>query len=138
MGLTVGSVHHLTLTVTDIERSKSFYMDILGLGHAADLGEKVILANENLLLVLNPPPDPSAAPENDRFSEHRCGLDHVSFNVASRAVLEDAITLFDERGIPHGEIKDLSEGGIPIYVLAFRDPDNVQLELTAPKNENSP
>ena len=32
----------------------------------------------------------------------------------------------------HGEIKDLSPAGLPVYVLAFRDPDNIQLELTAP------
>lgn len=132
MAISIGSVNHLTLTVTDIERSKSFYMDLLGLNHAADLGEKVILASEGLLLILNPPPDPSAAPDNDVFSESRCGLDHVSFNVPSHAVLEDAVKLFDEYGVSHGEIKDLSGAGFPMYVLAFRDPDNIQLELTAP------
>jgi catechol 2,3-dioxygenase-like lactoylglutathione lyase family enzyme len=58
-------------------------------------------------------------------------LDHVSFNVASHADLEAAVKLFDEQGISHGEIKDL--GGLGIYVLAFRDPDNIQVELTAPK-----
>jgi glyoxylase I family protein len=57
----------------------------------------------------------------------------VSFNVASLAVLEEAVRMFDEKGIPHGEIKDLSGAGVPIYVLAFRDPDNIQLEFTAPK-----
>jgi hypothetical protein len=32
--------------------------------------------------------------------------------------------------VPRGEIKDPGEA-FGIYVLAFRDPDNVQLELTA-------
>ena len=32
--------------------------------------------------------------------------------------------------MPHGEITALPSFGI--YVLPFRDPDNVQLELTAP------
>ena len=41
--------------------------------------------------------------------------------------------VFDENGVPHGEIRDLSGNGVPIYVLAFRDPDNIQLEFTAPK-----
>lgn len=133
MGLTIGNVHHITLTVTDPERSKAFYTELLGLSHMMNLGEKVIMGNDNLLLVINPPPDPQQAPANDRFSEHRCGLDHVSFNVGSHADLESAIALFDEKGIDHGEIKDLSEAGVPILVLAFRDPDNIQLELTAPK-----
>lgn len=133
MGISAGAVHHITLTVTDTQRSKAFYTSVLGLNHLMDFGDKVILGNDNLLLAINPPPDSSQAIANDRFSENRCGLDHVSFLVESRAVLEEALTMFDEKGIPHGDIKDLSEGGVPIYVLAFRDPDNIQLELTAPK-----
>ncbi len=38
---------------------------------------------------------------------------------------------FDKQGVPHGEIEDLGPD-LSIYVLAFRDPDNIQLELTAP------
>ncbi|MFN8454177.1 MAG: VOC family protein [Anaerolineae bacterium] len=57
------------------------------------------------------------------------GLDHLSLSVGSRADLEAAVRLFDERGVPHGEIKDLT--AFSLYVLAFRDPDNIQLELTA-------
>jgi glyoxylase I family protein len=33
--------------------------------------------------------------------------------------------------VSHGEIKDLGPG-MGLYVLALRDPDNIQLELTAP------
>ena len=47
-----------------------------------------------------------------------------------RAVREKAVRLFDERGVPHGEIVTLSSFGI--HVLPFRDPDNIQVELTAP------
>jgi catechol 2,3-dioxygenase-like lactoylglutathione lyase family enzyme len=70
------------------------------------------------------------APESDRFDPDRVGLDHLSFNVASRAELEQAVQLFDERGVTHGEITTLPSFGID--VLSFEDPDGVQLELTAP------
>jgi hypothetical protein len=50
--------------------------------------------------------------------------------VASRDELDRAVTLFDQKGIPHGEIKPLA--GFGIFVLPFRDPDNIQIELTAP------
>src|SRR6266568_2967162 len=60
----------------------------------------------------------------------RVGLDHLSFGVAGRADLEQAIRLFDENGVPHGEITTLA--GFGIDVLPFEDPDGVQLELTAP------
>jgi hypothetical protein len=33
-------------------------------------------------------------------------------------------------GVPHGEITDLGDV-FGLYILAFRDPDNIQLELTA-------
>jgi catechol 2,3-dioxygenase-like lactoylglutathione lyase family enzyme len=98
-----------------------------------DLGPKVIMGNGSLILAINPPPDPNQALSHDVFSEHRVGLDHLSFSVGSRGDLEAAVRLFDENGISHGTINDLGEYGLPIYVLAFRDPDNIQLELTAPK-----
>ena len=41
-----------------------------------------------------------------------------------------AASLFDAKGVSHGEIKPLEPFGIA--VLAFRDPDNIQVELTAP------
>lgn len=132
MAITTGAVHHLALTVTDANRSKEFYMTYLGFQHLMDLGPKVILGNGAVVLALNPPPDPAQAIANDRFTEHRLGLDHLSFSVASRADLEAAVKLFDENNISHGTINDLGEYGLPIYVLAFRDPDNIQLELTAP------
>ena len=133
MALSLGGIHHLALTVTDTQRSKEFYTSVLGFNHLMDLGPKVLLGNNSIVLALNPLPDPSQAIPNDRFSESRCGLDHLSFSVGSRSDLEAAVSLFDEKGIPHGTINDLGEYGLPIYVLAFRDPDNIQLELTAPR-----
>jgi glyoxylase I family protein len=66
----------------------------------------------------------------DRFDENRVGLDHISLSVRSRADLDEAARIFDERGVLHGEVKDLGAGS-RLYVLAFRDPDNIQLELSA-------
>jgi catechol 2,3-dioxygenase-like lactoylglutathione lyase family enzyme len=79
----------------------------------------------DLLLGLRP-----VAAAGDRFDEDRVGLDHLSFSVAGRADLDAAVRLLDERGVPHGEIRKLD--GFGIHVLPFRDPDNIQIELTAP------
>ena len=132
MAVSISGVHHLALTVTDTARSREFYSKYLGFGHLMDLGPKVIMGSGALILALNPPPDPAQALPNDKFSEHRVGLDHLSFGVASRADLEAAVKLFDENGISHGTINNLGEYGLPISVVSFRDPDNMQLELTAP------
>jgi glyoxylase I family protein len=125
-----GAVNHITLTVTDRDRAREFYTGVLGFQFLMEFGPKYLLSNGSVILALNLSPDPARAISDDRFDENRVGLDHVSFNVGSREVLEQAAQLFDERGIPRGEIKDL--GDLGIYVMAFRDPDNVQLELTAP------
>jgi glyoxylase I family protein len=138
--IAVGPIHHLRLTVTDIARSRAFYTGLLGFQVAVEspppgdpnydalypvLWGGVVMSSGNLLLGLRP-----VAPGTDRFDENRVGLDHLSFNVASRAELEEAARLFDEQGVPHGEITRVD--GFGIDILPFRDPDNVQLELTAP------
>ena len=128
--ITTGSVHHLALTVTDVQSSVDWYTQLLGFQFVVDLGERTILSNGSTLLAITSPPDPAKAIKDDRFDENRVGLDHLSFGVGSYGELEDAVRLFDKNGVSHGEIKDLG-AGFGIYVLAFRDPDNVQLELTA-------
>ncbi|HEX2992635.1 MAG TPA: VOC family protein [Anaerolineales bacterium] len=126
------AIHHLTLTVTDLARAVEFYTDLLGFQRALDLSpSRVLLANGKTILALTEAPDPTQAIRDDRFNENRVGLDHLSFNVSSRTTLEEAVRRFDRQGISHGEIKDLGPD-LGIYVLAFRDPDNIQLELTAP------
>jgi glyoxylase I family protein len=136
----IGPIHHLRLTVTDVARSREFYTTLLGFEVAAEspppddpsaeavfrvLFGGVVMARGGLLMGLRP-----VAPAGDRFDEDRVGLDHLSFGVASRAELERAVRLFDERGVAHGAITTLD--GFGIHVLAFRDPDNIQIELTAP------
>ena len=92
---------------------------------------RVLLGNGNAVFAVGTAPDPKQAPRGDRFDENRVGLDHLSFSVASRSDLERAARLFDERGVPHGEIEDLGRE-MRMYTLTFRDPDNTQLALTAP------
>jgi glyoxylase I family protein len=136
----LGTIHHLRLTVTDVDRSREFYTGLLGFNVAVEAPESedpksdpsypvlwggVVMAKGNYLLGLRP-----VAPKGDQFDEDRVGLDHLSFNVASRAALNEAIKVLDERGVPRGEVRELTSFGI--CVLPFRDPDNIQLELTSP------
>ena len=128
--IATGSVHHLRLTVSDVERSRAFYTEVLGFQFVLEGPLGVVLSNGAVDLAIGPSPDPTRAPANDRFDEARIGLDHLSLQVASRDELERARQLLDERGVPHGEITDLGDA-FGLYILAFRDPDNIQLELTA-------
>jgi catechol 2,3-dioxygenase-like lactoylglutathione lyase family enzyme len=135
-----GDIHHLRLTVTELERSRQFYTSMLGFEVVVEspppddpstaevfkiLFGGVVMIRGNLLMGLRP-----MAPRSDRFDPDRVGLDHLSFGVASRDDLEEAVRLFDSQGVRHGEITALPS--FAIDVLAFEDPDGVQLELTAP------
>lgn len=138
-----GPVHHLRLTVTDIQRSRQFYTSLLGFQVAVEspppgdpseaetfriLFGGVVMVRGDLLMGLRP-----MAPGGDRFDPDRVGLDHLSFSVASREDLEQAVRLFDEQGVAHGDITRLEAFGID--VLPFEDPDGIQLELTAPAGQ---
>jgi glyoxylase I family protein len=127
----VGGVHHFTLTVSDVARSVDFYGRHFGFQKVADFGDRAITSNGQVVLALSTPPDPAKAIPNDLFDENRIGLDHVSLSVADRSALEAMAAHLDGHGVTRGEIKDLGPG-FGIYVMAVRDPDNIQLELTAP------
>ena len=71
--------------------------------------------------------------EGDVFDESRIGLDHVAFGCASRKELESWPARLDALGIEHGEILDRPYGS----GLAFRDPDNIQLEFFLPVGSSS-
>jgi glyoxylase I family protein len=137
MALSSTSIAHVRLTVTDIERSRQFYESVFGWPVLVEVPENADEAvRERLsflyggviydlgggLLGLRPVSD-------DRFDEDRTGLDHIAFRVGSKAELETAAEHLDELGIAHEPIKDIG----PSFILEFRDPDNIALELTAPK-----
>jgi glyoxylase I family protein len=129
--ISTGTINHFALTVTDKDRARDFYTQVLGFQFVTEFGPKYLLSNGQVILAVAEAPDPGRAIQSDHFDENRVGLDHISFSVESRDDLERTSQEFDRRGILHGEIKDL--GGLGILVMAFRDPDNIQLELTAPK-----
>jgi catechol 2,3-dioxygenase-like lactoylglutathione lyase family enzyme len=127
--IATGAVHHIALTVSDIERSVDFYSR-LGFQRVVDLPNKVLMSNGSVILAVGAPPNPAQAPARDSFSENRIGLDHLSFSVNSRRDLDDAMRYFEQNKLPHGGIEEMAPLGIA--ALAFRDPDNIQVELTSP------
>lgn len=143
--LQTGPIHHMRMTVTDVERSKAFYTEVLGFevavagppppddpSHEAvveSLQGGVILMHQGMFFGLRPA-DPDRVAEGDYFDALRVGLDHLSFGVPSRADLDRAVALLHERGVDHGPIRDLTALGLSF--LAFFDPDGIALELTAP------
>ena len=131
---------HVRLTVTDIQRSKAFYDQVFGWEIAIDASDKagqagiedapeefyggvVYQTPQGALFGLRPV-------GSQTFDPDTTGLDHVSFSVGSRDDLVAAVASLDDAGIVHGEIIDLGDAGMAI--LSIQDPDDINIELTAP------
>ena len=131
---------HVRLTVTDIARSKEFYDAVFGWPTAVDASDRVAEPGvrsspesfyggvvyktpQGTLFGLRPVGTAT-------FDSEHTGLDHVSFAVADRADLDTAVRALDGANIPHGEVIELSDAGMAI--LSFQDPDDINVELTAP------
>ena len=120
----IRSIDHIELTVKDLLVSSEFYKRLPGFKVVASYPNFIMFSCGNFKLGLT---DHKGRLTSDSFKETNIGMDHVSFTVSKREDLDEAIEFFSSENIPHGEIKKLSNG---TYVLAFRDPDNIQLELT--------
>ncbi len=128
----LGRIHHVGLTVNDVVASEAWYCRVLGLerlgveAHNGGTGHTVLLHRPGGDLDLGLDHHPSH--EGERFQEHRTGLDHVSIHVNDRADLDLWAVHLDALGVTRGEITEVTDP-FPYATLAFRDPDNIQLEL---------
>jgi glyoxylase I family protein len=124
--LSFTGIHHLELTVRDLERSVAWYSSVLGLEEAAraDVEDRtvVLFSVGPLLLGLVGHPNPP----DTAFDELRTGLDHVGFRVATPDAVSAWAARLDQHDVAHSGVKD---GAMPeSKVVIFRDPDNIQLE----------
>ena len=126
--LAASGIHHITLGVTDLDRSRAFYEGVLGfeVDQWRPGGKcRLRLGSERTAprLVLRPPLP--GDPSDDRFSEHRVGLDHLSIAVDERSMLDDAVDRLHGAGVPTEGVQDDGTSAL----VCFRDPDNIQIEL---------
>jgi glyoxylase I family protein len=132
-------VHHVALTVTDLEASRTWYGRLLGAepvidedvpvlpGHHEGFHHTIFILPGGTVLALHAH---HAGDPAHRFDELRPGLDHLGFSCPDRGDLERLRTRLDALGIQHGGIAEDHLG----HALAFRDPDNIALEFWAPRS----
>jgi glyoxylase I family protein len=133
-------LHHIAITVTDLEGSIAWYERVFGVAFRMEVphpgGTGKILADQDMQLVFALHRHDANAGES--FAETRTGLDHVGLGVPSRADLEDWQTHLDAQGVRRASMANQPCTQSPIEdhffgsILVFRDPDNVQIELFAP------
>ncbi len=128
----IAGVHHIGLTVRDVDASAAWYAAVLGFRRVGEFTSpdgarrKVFLRRSGLAFRLGLTQHRDGG--QDMFDETRVGLDHVAFAVADRAELDSWAAALTAAGVVHSSVAPANS--IPgAAVLVFRDPDNIQLEL---------
>lgn len=123
---------HIGINVTNLDRSRAFYMDVFGFklaGGSDEAPRRFAFLTDGNRLVLT-----LWEQSEGRFDGSRPGLHHLSFEVATAEEVRAAEKRLRERGVefaydgivPHAE--GMSSGGI-----FFHDPDGTRLEICAPE-----
>ncbi len=128
----IEDVHHLGLTVRDVEVSAAWYVAMLGFHRVGEYTapdnsrRKVFLRHDGLRARLGLTEHQHGAA--DAFDETHTGLDHVAFAVPTLAELDTWTNRLADAGVAFSPVAPANS--IPgAAVLVFRDPDNIQLEL---------
>lgn len=119
-------LNHVILTISDVNKSRAFYGDLLGFEledfegglyfRVGEVGFFLFLSSRPIL--------------NDRFDEFRIGLDHLGFTAPSEAALRELAERLITAGVDTKGVEIFRTGN---KYVAFRDPDNIQLEYWLPK-----
>lgn len=125
MTIQTKGIHHVTLRVNNMERSKHFYQEVLGFQVQTPASDLYFFPAGQTLVVLRPPL--AGTPEGDRFSEYRIGVDHLAFAVDGRGELDKVVAALRAAGV-HTEGVEVDPILNKEYVC-FRDPDNIQWEF---------
>lgn len=120
-------ISHFDLSVLDVDASATWYERVLGLHRMkrAELPTRtmIVLFHEGSGLVIGLIQHQGTPDEP--FDERRIGLDHVGFAVESREELDTWQARLAALEVEHSPVADTEAGS----ALAFRDPDNIQLEM---------
>ena len=118
-------VHHVSLRVGDVARSKRFYTETLGFPVLLDTPDLFVFAAGGTAFGLR---GPSAdTPRGDRFDPCRVGLDHLALECPDEAELKRVADALEAAGIENTGVK-LDETLGKRYV-AFKDPDRIAWEF---------
>ena len=130
--MALSAVHHLGLTVANVDVSAAWYESVLGFERVGAYESpdgsrrKVFLRHDQLPVRIGLTEHRSGS--TTPFDETRIGLDHLAFRVDSLAELHDwqeRLETHDVRFTPVTVANSIPGA----FVLVLRDPDNIQLEL---------
>ena len=127
--LRLEALTHLSLSVTDLERSLAFYRDVLGLRVFAEPYDGTVFEGREAMVLVGSTAiclQAHTANAGSSFDPTRTGLDHLAFQVATTEQLEDWAQRLTAHGVEHAGVRPLPGFG---SFIELRDPDGIQLEL---------
>lgn len=130
--MTVPRFSHAIFTVSDLQQSRAFYEGVLGF-EIKEYGDLLFFPMENhgsVWLMTH-----AQTPTGDRFNETRVGLDHFAFSAPSKEFLDELAAKLIAAGVDTQGV-EIFHGNW--YYVAFRDPDNIQLEYWLDEPINKP
>ena len=119
---------HLTLTVTDLERSAEFYNRVLGsqtaLASEDKMGPFILCMGPGFMIGFR---KWEQTAKDDSFVFSPVGLDHMGVHVEGKDELEKWVAHLDENGVESSGIVE-SPFGLHLHV---KDPDGIAVEFFA-------
>ena len=120
-------IHHITVRVRDMNRSASFFHETFGFDVDNSMADRRRFQVGKTRVVLKEALP--GTPADDRFSEFRIGLDHISLSVRTKDDLTRCVNALRAAGVKTQGVQNIPELGA--VLVAFRDPDNIQWEFFA-------
>ena len=125
INMSTSGVHHVSLRVTNLDRSKKFYLDTLGFKHLMDAPNLCLFLAGGTAFGLRGPSEKT--PKGDKFNPHRVGIDHIALACSNESELKRVADALSAAGIENtGAKRDETLG--KDYV-AFKDPDRIAWEF---------
>lgn len=119
-------LNHIIMTIKDVKISQEFYGDLLGFD-VKNIADGFFFMTGGVAIFFFSPRQPIP---QDRFNEFRIGLDHLAFTAPSESALEALAEKLLAAGVQTKGVETYHTGN---KYVAFRDPDNIQLEYWLPK-----
>lgn len=125
VNINTSGVHHVLLRVSNLERSKKFYLETLGFKHMMDAENLCLfLAGGTAFGLRGPSPE---MPKGDKFNPHRVGIDHIALACSDASELKRVAEALKAAGVDTiGPKRDETLG--KDYVR-FKDPDLIAWEF---------
>ncbi len=118
-------IHHIALRCTDMNTTKNFYQNVLGLPLALDTEELIAFIAGSVIIAFK---KASPVHAGDKvFTPYNIGLDHIAIACENEDELNRVAKGLAEAGVENTGVK-LDETLQKLYV-AFKDTDRIQWEF---------